>query len=354
MAQEILEICSKLRSDIFSHGFLPEWLTVRDRQITLRLPFAAKSAALALIASSPELNQYQWQIELDVVALPAKAAKVPQGSTAPPIKNVIAVASGKGGVGKSAVSLSIAAALKAEGARVGILDGDIYGPSLPTMLGNISEKLTFTPNRKMLPVNCWGIEGNSLGYLVDTKAAAIWRGPMASRAIEQLLFDTQWSALDYLIVDLPPGTGDIQLTLSQNFPITAAVVVTTPQNIALADAEKGIAMFRKVDVPVVGIIENMSYFACSNCGHHDAIFGSDGGATLAAEYQVPMVGHWPLTTLLRESLDLGKPLQISHPEHSLNAIMATTAQHIVANAWELIHEQGKTNNATHKPIFKEV
>jgi ATP-binding protein involved in chromosome partitioning len=264
---------------------------------------------------------------------------VPQGSAVPPIKNVIAVASGKGGVGKSAVSLSLAAALRAEGARVGILDGDIYGPSLPTMFGNSTEQLTFTPNRKMLPVNCWGIEGNSLGYLVDANAAAIWRGPMASRAIEQLFFDTQWSALDYLIIDLPPGTGDIQLTLSQNFPITAAVIVTTPQNIAIADAQKGIAMFQKVAVPVIGLIENMSYFECSACGHQDTIFGQQGGDNLAAEHGVPMVGHWPLTKALRETLDAGKPLLQAQPAHPLNQIIANSAQQIVANAWELIHQE---------------
>lgn len=344
MSTAVLAACQALRSDVFTQGFRPEWLEINDQQIHLQLPFAAKNAAEQLIQEfqkeQPELAHYRWQVSVKVEALPAKAATVPAGSTAPQVKNVIAIASGKGGVGKSAVTLSLAMALKAEGARVGILDGDIYGPSLPTMFGNLTEKLTFTPNRKMLPVNCWGIEGNSLGYLVDTEAAAIWRGPMASRALEQLLFDTQWSQLDYLLVDLPPGTGDIQLTLAQKFPLTAAVVVTTPQNIALADAQKGIAMFHKVDVPVVGLLENMSYFRCGQCGHEEAIFGTRGGDDLARKYQVPVIGHWPLATVLRESLDQGKPLQVSAPEHELTRVFAHSAQQLAANLWALLSPNG--------------
>lgn len=338
MANHIQALCAELRSSIFPFGFAADWLQIKGQKITLTLPFAAKSGAKELIASAPELHEYDWDIKLSIKALPAKPGKAPQGAVFPNIKNIIAVASGKGGVGKSAVTLSLAKALQAEGARVGILDGDIYGPSLPTMFGNQGEQLTFTPNRKMLPVNAWGIEGNSLGYLVDAADAAIWRGPMASRAVEQLFFDTQWANLDYLLVDLPPGTGDIQLTLSQNFPLTAAIVVTTPQNIALADAQKGIAMFQKVDVPVIGLIENMSYFECSQCGHQEPIFGSHGGSQLANKHQVPLLGQWPLTTALRESLDKGKPLQVSDPENSLNRIMSETAQKLVANAWELIVE----------------
>lgn len=338
MADNIQALCAELRSSIFSSGFAADWLQINGAKITLTLPFAAKSGAKELIAAEPKLNGYDWDIKLDITALPAKTGKAPQGAVFPNIKNIIAVASGKGGVGKSAVTLSLAKALAAEGARVGILDGDIYGPSLPTMFGNQGEKLTFTPNRKMLPVNAWGIEGNSLGYLVDAADAAIWRGPMASRAVEQLFFDTQWANLDYLLVDLPPGTGDIQLTLAQNFPLTAAIVVTTPQNIALADAQKGIAMFQKVDVPVIGLIENMSYFECSQCGHQEAIFGSQGGSELAKTHQVPLLGQWPLTTALRESLDKGEPLQVSDPENSLNRIMSETAQKLAANAWELIVE----------------
>ncbi|MCL4409837.1 MAG: iron-sulfur cluster carrier protein ApbC [Gammaproteobacteria bacterium] len=345
MSTAVLAACQALRSDVFVEGFAPEWLQIDGTQIQLQLPFAAKQAAEELIQQfkqeAPQFAHYDWTITVRVEALPAKAATVPAGSSAPQVKNVIAIASGKGGVGKSAVTLSLALALKAEGARVGILDGDIYGPSLPTMFGNLTEKLTFTPNRKMLPVNCWGIEGNSLGYLVDTEAAAIWRGPMASRALEQLLFDTQWSNLDYLLVDLPPGTGDIQLTLAQKFPLTAAVVVTTPQNIALADAQKGIAMFQKVDVPVVGLVENMSYFRCGQCGHQEAIFGTQGGDDLARKYQVPVIGHWPLATALRESLDEGKPLQVSTPEHELNAVFAKSAQQLAANLWYLLTPQAE-------------
>ncbi|RUO22470.1 iron-sulfur cluster carrier protein ApbC [Aliidiomarina iranensis] len=335
MAESIQAICAELRSNIFPAGFAADWLQVKGENVTLSLPFAAVTGAKALIAKEPRLQTYHWDIQLAIETLPAKSGKAPQGANFPKIKNVIAIGSGKGGVGKSAVTLSLAKALADEGARVGILDGDIYGPSLPTMLGNQGEQLTFTPNRKMLPVHKFSIEGNSLGYLVDASAAAIWRGPMASRAVEQLFFDTQWSQLDYLLVDLPPGTGDIQLTLSQNFPLTGAVIVTTPQNIALADAQKGIAMFQKVDVPVIGLVENMSYFECGACGNQERIFGSKGGLDLANKHQVPLLGQWPLTTALRESLDNGEPLALSDPGHAMNGVIRESAQQLAANAWEL-------------------
>ncbi|TRW49674.1 iron-sulfur cluster carrier protein ApbC [Aliidiomarina halalkaliphila] len=343
MSSELIAYCERLRSDLFPSGLLAQWLRVDGPVIHVTLPFPAGPGLRALVAQDPMLRSYTWDIQVAVQPLPPerrpelKSAYAKDGSQGP--KNVIAVASGKGGVGKSAVTLSLAHALSDMGAKVGILDGDIYGPSLPMMLGNVKERVTFTPNRKMLPVKKYGIEANSLGYLVDEGDATIWRGPMASRALEQLFFDTQWSALDYLLIDMPPGTGDLQLTLAQKLPVTAAVVVTTPQNIALSDAEKGIRMFRKVGVPVVGLIENMSFHACEACGHHNLIFGAGGGDRLAHEESVPVLGHWPLLTEMRAALDEGVPFHQAHPDHPAFAIHQDSAQRLVANAWDLLHDE---------------
>lgn len=326
--------CSALRSDIFDQGFLPGWLQVDGPRVTLRLPFAAAPEAKRLIAGDPLLKGYQWQVEQAIEALPISKG---DGQVAA-AKNVIAIASGKGGVGKSSVCVNLALALAATGARVGILDADIYGPSLPLMLGNEGKKLTFTPNRKMFPLDEKGLQVNSLGYLVDKDDATVWRGPMASGALGQLHNDTQWSNLDYLLIDMPPGTGDIQLTLAQKLPLTGAVIVTTPQTVALRDAQKGIAMFRKVNVPILGVLENMSGFMCSNCGHEDDIFGSHGGVEVADKHSVPLLGQWPLATALRESMDAGQPLVYAQPEHSYSQMVLASAQQLAMNAWSLLHE----------------
>lgn len=223
------------------------------------------------------------------------------------IKHIIAVASGKGGVGKSTTSVNIARALIEQGAAVGILDADIYGPSIPIMLGLENKTPTSEDGRIMQPLlSKEGIRTNSIGFLVEQEAAAIWRGPMASKALTQLFNETEWGCLDYLIIDLPPGTGDIQLTITQNLPLSAAVVVTTPQNVALADADKGIAMFNKLDIPVLGVVENMSSFICDNCGHVDHIFGCDGGRNLASKHKVELLGEIPLSTKIRVLMDQGE------------------------------------------------
>ncbi|WP_241971685.1 iron-sulfur cluster carrier protein ApbC [Aliidiomarina sanyensis] len=343
MSAELLHYCQSLRSDVFPEGLQPDWLQIRGPVIHVQLPFPAAPALRALVKRDRMLSAYQWDIKHNVVPLPIERRPDLQGAEAKPlqrgVKNVIAIASGKGGVGKSAVTLGLANALSQLGARVGILDGDIYGPSLPTMLGNVDSKLTFTPNRKMLPVRSFGLEGNSLGYLSDPDDATIWRGPMASRALEQLFFDTQWSDLDYLFIDMPPGTGDLQLTLAQKLPVTAAVVVTTPQNIALADAQKGIRMFRKVGVPVIGIIENMSHYACSACGHEEAIFGEGGGVFLGDQHSVPVLGHWPLHVGLRRALDNGQDLNRVLDGDSILTTQQDTAQLLVANLWSLLHDE---------------
>ena len=231
----------------------------------------------------------------------------------PQVKNIIAVASGKGGVGKSTTSVNLALALSAEGATVGILDADIYGPSIPTMLG-LSGFPDSIDNKTMQPKMAYNLQTMSIGYLVEADQAMIWRGPMATNALQQLLRDTQWSELDYLIIDLPPGTGDIQLTLAQQIPVSGALIVTTPQDIALIDAQRGLAMFAKVNVPVLGVIENMSLHICSACGHEEAIFGSGGGVIMAETNKVDFLGALPLEMSIRQDADAGRPTVIANPE----------------------------------------
>ena len=229
------------------------------------------------------------------------------------IKNIIAVASGKGGVGKSTTATNLALALSAEGASVGMLDADIYGPSQPRMLG-ISGKPESKDGKTLEPMVSYHIQTMSIGFLVDEETPMIWRGPMVTQALQQLLGDTNWQGLDYLVVDLPPGTGDVQLTLAQQVPVSGAVIVTTPQDIALLDARKGLKMFEKVEVPVLGIVENMSTHICSKCGHEEHIFGEGGGVRMAEEYGVNFLGALPLETRIREETDAGKPTVVAEPD----------------------------------------
>jgi ATP-binding protein involved in chromosome partitioning len=245
----------------------------------------------------------------------------------PTIKNVVAVASGKGGVGKSTTAVNLALALAAEGARVGILDADIYGPSQPTMMG-IEGRPESADGKTMEPMENFGVQVMSIGFLVDADNPMIWRGPMVTQALEQLLRQTNWSDLDYLIVDMPPGTGDIQLTLSQKVPLTGAVIVTTPQDIALMDARKGLKMFEKVGVPILGIVENMAVHVCANCGHVEHIFGADGGKRMAEQYGVDYLGALPLTLAIREQADAGRPTVVSDPDGEIAAIYKTVARQV--------------------------
>lgn len=231
----------------------------------------------------------------------------------PNVKNIIAVASGKGGVGKSTTSANLALALAAEGANVGILDADIYGPSIPTMLG-LSGYPASDDGKTMNPKVSFGVQTISIGYLIDEDQPMIWRGPMVTNALQQLLNDTKWDNIDYLIVDLPPGTGDIQLTLAQQIPVTGAVIVTTPQDIALIDAQRGLGMFEKVNVPVLGVVENMSMHICSNCGHEEAIFGQGGGAAMAEKNDIELLGSLPLDIQIREFADSGRPTVVADPD----------------------------------------
>lgn len=242
------------------------------------------------------------------------------------VKQVLAVASGKGGVGKSATAVNLALALAAEGARVGLLDADIYGPSQPLMLGIAETQRPETREQKyFLPIEAHGLQTMSIGYLVTEKTPMVWRGPMASGALTQMIKQTLWRDLDYLVVDMPPGTGDIQLTLSQQVAVSAAVIVTTPQDISLLDARKGIEMFRKVDIPSIGIVENMAMHTCTNCGHVEHIFGRGGGDRIAVDYDVPLLGSLPLDLSMRTSVDAGKPIVVGDPESPIAQIFRDIA-----------------------------
>ncbi|MDT4813287.1 Iron-sulfur cluster carrier protein [compost metagenome] len=251
----------------------------------------------------------------------------------PNVRNIVAVASGKGGVGKSTTAANLALALAAEGATVGLLDADIYGPSQPMMMG-LDGRPESIDGKNMEPKERHGVQVMSIGFLVDADQAMIWRGPMATQALEQLLRQTNWKDLDYLIVDMPPGTGDIQLTLSQRVPMTGAVIVTTPQDIALLDARKGIQMFEKVGVPILGIVENMAVHICSNCGHAEHIFGADGGKKMAAEYQMAYLGALPLDINIRLQADSGAPTVVSDPDGEVAGLYKAVARSVAVGIAE--------------------
>jgi ATP-binding protein involved in chromosome partitioning len=247
----------------------------------------------------------------------------------PDIKNIIAVASGKGGVGKSTIAVNLALALVKENVRVGILDADIYGPSQPWMLGS-SQKSALTAQKRLEPVSRYGLQVMSMGYLVAQDTPMVWRGPMVSRALEQLLYETAWEDLDYLIVDLPPGTGDIQLTLAQKIPVTGVVMVTTPQDVALQDAQKALLMFQKLGICVLGVVVNMSVHICSHCGHEEHIFGIGGGEKMAKQYHVPLLGHLPLDIKIQEQTDCGKPSVVFEPEGKIANLYGEIARQVTA------------------------
>ena len=245
----------------------------------------------------------------------------------PGVKNIIAVASGKGGVGKSTTAVNLALALAAEGAQVGILDADIYGPSQPMMLG-ITGRPDSIEENTIEPMEAYGLQASSIGFLIDDDAPMVWRGPMVTSALEQMLRQTRWRDLDYLIVDMPPGTGDIQLTLAQKVPVTGSVIVTTPQDIALLDARKGLKMLEKVGVPIIGIIENMSTYVCTQCGHEEHVFGTGGGEKMCKEYAVDFLGSLPLNLSIREQADAGRPTVVADPDGAISAIYKGIARQV--------------------------
>jgi ATP-binding protein involved in chromosome partitioning len=307
-----------------------------DVSFDLELGYPAKSqhAAIrkALVAAAKAVPGVE-NVSVNIVTKVISHAVQRGVQLMPNVKNIIAVASGKGGVGTSTTAANLALALASEGATVGLLDADIYGPSQPMMMG-IEGRPDSADGKTMEPMERHGVQVMSIGFLVDQDQAMIWRGPMATQALEQLLRQTNWKELDYLIVDMPPGTGDIQLTLSQRVPMTGAVIVTTPQDIALLDAKKGIKMFEKVGVPILGIVENMAVHICSNCGHAEHIFGADGGKKMAAEYQMEYLGALPLDIKIRLQADSGAPTVVSDPEGDVAGIYKAVARRVAVGIAE--------------------
>ena len=304
--------------------------------VELLMPFAwasgfddLKEQVSADLLRQTGASAIDWRLSHDIATL--KRVKNQPGVNG--VKNIIAVSSGKGGVGKSSTAVNMALALAAEGARVGILDADIYGPSVPNMLGTQDQRPTSPDGTHMAPIMAHGLATNSIGYLVTDDNAMVWRGPMASKALMQLLNETMWPELDYLVLDMPPGTGDIQLTLAQNVPVTGALVVTTPQDIALIDARKGLVMFEKVNVPVLGVVENMSLHICSQCGFHEPIFGTGGAQKLVEDYQTQLLAQLPLHIDLREDLDEGEPTVIRRPDSEFTALYRQLAGRVAAQLY---------------------
>lgn len=322
-----------LEQDLVSAKVIQE-IAIQASQICIRLvfPYPIKSQISQLKQSVSERLRRLWP-EYDVVLTiesRIRRHKVQKGlKPKSVIKNIIAVGSGKGGVGKSTVAINLALALKALGAKVALLDADIYGPSQPRMLGR-HEEHAYTHQKKLLPIESFGIQSISMGYLVEEATPMVWRGPMVSGALQQLLNDTAWDDCDYMIIDLPPGTGDIQLTLAQKIPISGAVIVTTPQDIALLDVRKAYHMFAKVEVPVLGVVENMSWHICSQCNHQEAIFGQGGGEKIAKECDIPLLGQIPLTSTIRELSDAGRPIVIDDPDGAIAKIYLEIAQKVSA------------------------
>ncbi|PHS70291.1 MAG: iron-sulfur cluster carrier protein ApbC [Methylophaga sp.] len=305
--------------------------------VTLGYPVAGyidelKTPLVALLKQQTNLTDVSVNIDWAITK-----HKVQQGVQGiKNVKNIIAVASGKGGVGKSTTSVNLALALAADGATVGLLDADIYGPSQPRMLGT-TQRPESADGKSIEPIERHGLQSMSMGFLIDEEEPMIWRGPMVTQALEQMLNDTNWRDVDYLVIDLPPGTGDIQLTLSQKVPVSGAVIVTTPQDISLLDARKALKMFEKVNVPVMGIIENMSTHVCSECGHEEHIFGSGGGESMAKQYDIDLLGSLPLDIKIREDADQGYPTVVASPNSLITAAYSSIARRIAAR----LAKQGK-------------
>ena len=322
----------ELNKDLVTLNMI-ENVTVTDSNVALSLVLTTPAC--------PKKNEIRQAVEAAAAAVPGVTAVnvtvtarvpghggFPDKQPLPGVANVVAVASGKGGVGKSAVAVNLAVALAQSGAKVGLLDGDIYGPSIPLMMG-VTERPSVSGER-ILPLRKYGVELMSIGFLIPPDSPVIWRGPMVSKALEKLLRETEWSALDYLIIDMPPGTGDAQLTLAQQLVVAGAVIVTTPQDVAMADAVRGIGMFRKVGIPILGVVENMSYFKCPECGQRTPIFGRGTTVKVCKQHNVPFLGDIPLDPIIRESGDAGKPVVIAEPESGVAAAFRELASAVAA------------------------
>ena len=312
-------------------------VTGTDVSLDVELGYPAKSqidgirsAVIAALKMLPGVGNVSANVHSKVVTHSVqKGVKLIPG-----VKNIVAVASGKGGVGKSTTAVNLALALAAEGANVGLLDADIYGPSLPQMLGLASGRPESADGKSLEPMEAHGIQAMSIGFLIDPEQPMVWRGPMVTQALTQLLNETRWRDVDYLVIDMPPGTGDIQLTLAQQVPVTGAVIVTTPQDIALLDARKGLKMFEKVGIPILGIVENMSIHICSKCGHAEHIFGEGGGTRMAQDYEVEMLGALPLAMSIREQMDGGKPTVEADPDGTASGIYKAIARRVAVKIAE--------------------
>lgn len=319
--------------NLLDAGYLHE-LDIQGGRVslTLELGYAAglfknglaQTVQMALEALDG-VDSAQVKVETHIAAHKAQA-QVPGMSN---VKNIIAVASGKGGVGKSTTAVNLALALAQEGATVGLLDADIYGPSQPQMLGLAGKQPESKDGQSLEPLEAHGIQAMSIGFLLeDVETPMVWRGPMVTQALEQLLRDTNWRDVDYLVIDMPPGTGDTQLTLSQKVPVTGAVVVTTPQDIALIDARKGLKMFEKVGIPILGIVENMAVYCCPNCGHVEHIFGEGGGEKMCEDYHVDLLGSMPLNRSIREQADTGRPTVVADPDSPVAELYRAMARKV--------------------------
>jgi ATP-binding protein involved in chromosome partitioning len=312
----------------------------RDVALDIVLPYPAKSVleetrreVARKLQAIPDIGEVSVQVSSKITTHVVQRGVKPL----PGVRNIIAVASGKGGVGKSTTAVNLALALAAEGASVGILDADVYGPSQPMMLG-IQGRPESSDGKTMEPMIAHGVQAMSIGFLIETDTPMVWRGPMATSALEQMLRDTRWQDLDYLVVDMPPGTGDIQLTLSQRVPVTGVIIVTTPQDIALIDARKGFKMFEKVEVPILGIVENMATHVCSNCGHEEHIFGTGGAARMAQDYGVEVLGSLPLDINIREQADSGRPTVAADPDSAVAKTYLRIARRVAVKIGDLARD----------------
>jgi ATP-binding protein involved in chromosome partitioning len=360
MNTTIEQIRGVLRGVTDPHTGLPLAASVKDRDIlitpkdvdiTMKLGYPADYAKVEVAAVAFEALAHAGIAKATVEVGWKVAAHAVQKSLKPlpGVRNIIAVASGKGGVGKSTTAVNLALALASDGARVGVLDADIYGPSVPAMLG-ISGRPESHDEKTMEPLSGHGLQANSIGFLIEPDSPMIWRGPMVTQALEQLLRQTNWGDLDYLVIDMPPGTGDVALTLAQKVPVVGAVIVTTPQDIALLDARKGLRMFEKVEVPVLGVIENMSVHVCSHCGHVEHIFGKDGGRRMAEQYGVPWLGGLPLALSIREQSDAGAPIVASDPGGETARLYRDIARKLAARVAALPRDMaGKLPDVVVKP-----
>ncbi|MYM58002.1 iron-sulfur cluster carrier protein ApbC [Vibrio sp. OCN044] len=313
---------------------VPGMVSATATKLTVSIPFAASSLVESLSSwiESQHCNGQVAPVEYEIIVQP-KALQTHVSHEVSGVKNIIAVTSAKGGVGKSTTAVNLALAIAKSGVKVGLLDADIYGPSVPLMIGQQGASPQVKDDKWMQPILAHGIYTHSIGYLVSKDEAAIWRGPMASKALAQLLNETQWPELDYLVVDMPPGTGDIQLTLAQQVPVTGTVIITTPQDLALADARKGAAMFEKVQVPVIGLVENMSYHICSHCGGKEAIFGVGGAQKMASEFGLDLLAQIPLHISLREDTDNGCPSVVARPDSEQTADYIQLAESVCARMY---------------------